>query len=247
MKTVNKLTCKSILVVMLLLLLTACGLSVVQGSGNIQTEARPVSGFDRVMFAGNGELVITQGDTESLTVEADDNLLPLIKTEVKNGELFIGFDKEDWDTFYRPSQPIRFNLALDDLSALTLSGSGRATMAELIADHLLIEVSGSGSVEVDQLQASDLSLVLSGSGQVELSGQATLQEVGISGSGTYHGGDLESQTASVSSSGSGSGTLWVRESLEAKLSGSGSVSYYGSPAVTSESSGSGSLTSLGEK
>ena len=60
-----------LLAVVMLLLLTACGLNVVQGSGNIQTEARPVSGFDSVTFSGSGEMVITQGDSESPTVTSE--------------------------------------------------------------------------------------------------------------------------------------------------------------------------------
>jgi hypothetical protein len=222
-------------------------LSVVRGSGDIQAEERPVSGFDAVNFSGNGELVITQGDTEGLTVEADDNLLPYIKTEVRNGELFIGFEKEDWETVYRPSQPIRFDLALKDLKALSLSGSGRITSPIINADRLSLDVSGSGSLMIDQLGAADLILGLSGSGQVDLSGEVASQQVGLSGSGSYLAGDLESQTAKVTSDGSGSGTVWVSENLDVTLSGSGSVSYFGSPTVTSDVSGSGSLTSLGGK
>src|SRR5690242_12646963 len=68
-------------------LLTAGCLSIsdghtVHGSGNVVTEARPVSGFDRVSVSGAGQLKVTQGDAESLTIETDDNLLPYIRSEV---------------------------------------------------------------------------------------------------------------------------------------------------------------------
>ena len=247
MKTFNKLSSLIILAGGLFLLQAACKLSVQRGSGNIQMEERPVSGFDAVNFSGSGELSITQGDTETLTVEADDNLLPFIKTEVRNGVLFISMEEGSGGAFVRPSQPIHFNLAIKDLSALTLSGSGRTTSPEIKADRLSLDVSGSGSLKIDQLETADLSLLLSGSGQVDLGGKATSQQAGLSGSGSYLAGDLESQTARVTSDGSGSGTIWVSDKLEVRLSGSGSVSYYGSPTVSSEVTGSGSLKSLGSK
>jgi hypothetical protein len=246
MKSLIQLIRFSILTIVLLTL-PACGLRVIEGSGQIETESRPVSGFDAVNFSGSGELVITQGNTEALTVEADDNLLPYIKTEVRNGELFIGFDREDGDAFYRPSQPVRFNLAVKDLRRAALSGSGSISMGELNTDRLTLEVSGSGNVRIDQLQAPEMTFNLSGSGQADLSGQVASQQIDISGSGGYRAGDLESERAALQTSGSASAVLWVNDSLDVEISGSGSVSYYGSPTINSNVSGSGSLTSLGDK
>ena len=42
---------------------------------NIRTETREVSGFDRVDLAGFGDLVLTQGEEESLTIEASPDIL----------------------------------------------------------------------------------------------------------------------------------------------------------------------------
>jgi len=247
MKTLAKYFRFAAMLFALLMPALACSLSGVTGSGRVTSEARTVSGFDAVSLSGSGELVITQGETEGLTIEAEDNILPHIKTEVKNGELIIAFDREDGGSFYRPTQPIQFNLALKDLRTLDLSGSGSVYATALKADRLTVNVSGSGSVKFDQLQANDLNYDLSGSGQAELSGQVTSQQVNIGGSGDYRAGDLESQTAVVKMSGSASVTLWAQESLDVHMSGSGSVSYYGSPKITSDTSGSGSLNSLGDK
>src|SRR5437870_5172514 len=78
-----------------LLLLTAgwmgcASWQTVHGSGNIVTEDRQVSGFDGVSVSGAGELIISQGNVEALRIETDDNLLPLIKSEVHDGRLLIG-------------------------------------------------------------------------------------------------------------------------------------------------------------
>jgi hypothetical protein len=62
-----------------LLLLTGC--SVVNGSGQTKSETRTVSGFTGIELSGTGEVTIEQGDAESLTVEADDNVLPALTSE----------------------------------------------------------------------------------------------------------------------------------------------------------------------
>lgn len=234
-------------IIMLLSFLQACGLRVINGSGTIKTDARTVSGFDAIDFSGSGELVITQGDTESLTIEADDNILPHVLTEVRNGVLEIKFDRDDWGTYFRPTKPIRFNLALKDLRSVSISGSGDFSASTLKAESLSFDISGSGKVRIEDLDASELVFEVSGSGEADLIGKVVSQKIDISGSGSYRAGDLESQTADIHSSGSANVTLWVTESLAVDTSGSGSVSYFGSPKVTSSSSGSSSLTGLGDK
>ena len=64
-----------LLILLLPFLLSACGLDILDGSGDVISESREVSDFNRVVFGGVGELQLTQGDQESLTVTADDNLL----------------------------------------------------------------------------------------------------------------------------------------------------------------------------
>ena len=73
-----------------LLFITACGLGTIQGSGDVITESRDVSGFDSVSLSGIGRVIITQGDDESLTIETDDNLMKYITSEVRDGTLELG-------------------------------------------------------------------------------------------------------------------------------------------------------------
>ena len=68
------------------------GSGVVVGSGTLKSESRPVSGFTTVTLSTVGSLTIEQTGTESLTVEGDDNIVPLITTVVKNNNLEIGHD-----------------------------------------------------------------------------------------------------------------------------------------------------------
>ena len=81
------------LIVIFPLVLGACDtLRVIEGSGDVVTETRAVSGFDRVILGGIGELTLIQGEEESLEIEAEDNILPQITTEVRDGTLTISFD-----------------------------------------------------------------------------------------------------------------------------------------------------------
>jgi len=91
----------------------------VKGSGNVVAETRPVSQFDRVSVSGAGHLAIVQGDQESLTIETDDNLLPLIKSEVAGGLLKLGPENVNLN----PTRTIRYQLRLKDLRELHLSGA----------------------------------------------------------------------------------------------------------------------------
>ena len=228
-------------------LLSACGLQTISGSGNIVSESRPVSGFDSVTLAGSGDVIITQGDSESLTVEADDNLMSYIRSEVRGGTLTLGEDDDGWWTNLEPSRPIRYIVTLKDLTAMTLSGSGSMDVASLHTETLDITLSGSGKVLVGSLDAGQLAATLSGSGRVGISGQVPGQKVSLDGSASYEAGDLESESAQIGISGSGNATVWAHTDLKISISGSGTVSYYDLPAVTMEGSGSGKVVSLGSK
>lgn len=219
------------------------GGTVLNGSGNVVAEVRQLSQFDRVRVSGAGQLTLVQGDRESLQIEADDNLLPLIKSEVAGGVLKIGAE----DVSIKPSRKIRYRLELKSIKDLQLSGSLEAEAQALQADRLRIGISGSGEVGVAKLEASRLEVQVSGSGNVKLAGKVNRQVIQISGSGDYRAGDCESQNTEVHVSGSGSATVWAQAALEVHVSGSGQIRYYGKPRVDSSVSGSGGIRSLGAK
>lgn len=77
------------------LLFTAC--LGKRGSGNLITEEREVSDFDRVELASDGELMLTQGGSESLIIEAEDNVMSYITSEVRGGTLVLGLKTRWWN------------------------------------------------------------------------------------------------------------------------------------------------------
>jgi hypothetical protein len=224
-------------------LLAACGTGLVVGSGNQETEERAISGVKEVALSFVGDLRITQGDEEKLVITGDDNVLPLITTEVRDGLLTIGSKS----TLSIPMiTQLRYDLTVRDLNGLRLSGAGNVEMDGLTTDDLDVAISGAGNITIRNLAADRVSAHLSGLGNLALDGKADRQAVTLTGAGNYNGGKLETGSASVVLSGLGSAIVWATENLAATISGAGGVEYYGDPELNTQVSGLGSVTPAGE-
>ncbi len=190
-----------------------------QDSSDVTSESRDVSGFDEVELRGVGNLSLEQTGSESLTVEAEESVLPKIRTEVVNNRLIIGPEP---NTSIQTTQPINYTLTVKDLNAL--------------------KVSGSGDIEAEGISTDGLTVAVSGTGDVEISGEADSQEIEISGTGDYQAEDLESKEVKVDVGGTGSAIVNVSDQLDAKVSGAGSVEYIGDPTVNQDVSGTGEVS-----
>jgi hypothetical protein len=215
------------------------------------TETREVNNFHRVHMQDFGMLEIAQGAQESLTVEADEETLKRIFTEVEDGTLTLRVGR-DWlerlrwglqTSLTRPR--IRYHLTVKNLSELVVAGFGRVTVGDLASENLAVHLSGGGDVSFKALTADRLTVELAGAGRVQTAGKVKEQQVTFSGAGKYAGGKLESQQARVTMSGAGSATVWAVEDLDVTITGMGSVEYIGSPAVRKSVAGMGSITHLG--
>jgi hypothetical protein len=211
------------------------------GSGNKTTETRPVSGFDRIELYGVGKLIVRQTGVQSLTIEGDDNIVPLVRTEVSEQTLMIGLER---NAQIQPRVPLVFNVTASDLSALTLSGAGSIEADDLRADNFETTISGAGNTHLGNITAGRLTATLSGAGDFKVSGNVADQEVVLTGAGSYRARDLQSHNANVRTAGAGSATVRVSDNLTAGLSGVGSIRYYGSPTVQQHRSGIGSITKV---
>jgi hypothetical protein len=262
-----KLTPSLFLIVLLFLPSLACGSftpNSVIGSGDIVTQTIDVSNFNRVALGGFGSVFITQGQTESLSVQTDDNLIPLLDISVQGSELRLGM-KRGYN--FSPSQSITFNLTVQDLSAITLDGSGdfyveplessdlavsirgsgNIDLQGLTADNLSVDLNGSGNITIEDIQVNTIDTSLQGSGDIKLEGKTDTQQVRVGGSGNYLAEDLESSSADISIPGSADVMVWVSDELTVRVNGSGTIRYYGKPTIDQSISGSGNITSLGEK
>jgi len=214
----------------------------VRGSGNVTTEQRAVDNFSSIELASLGKLVIELGDQEALRVEAEENLLEYIETEVRGRTLEIGSRR---GINLNPSEPIYFYLTVVSLDSISVSGLGDVEAPDLESDNFSIEISGGGNVNIDSLQARRLRATISGLGSLDIdAGQVNDQDIEISGAGDYNAGEVESLTAEVDISGLGSATLRVSDQLDTHISGSGSVRYHGDPDVSKNISGLGSVEQI---
>lgn len=188
------------------------------GSGSRNTESRDVSGFDAITLNGGGEVFIEFGDEESLTIEADDNILPVLTSEVVSGTLVLG--TEDNVTITISNAPVY-----------------RITMTDLTG----IEVNGGASITADDLELDDLSVRIDGGAALNLSGSVDSQSITVNGAGEYDAFDLASQHTQIEIDGLGAANVNVAETLDVTINGAGTVTYTGDPEVTQEVNGLGTV------
>ncbi len=205
---------------------TAGASSVAPTPGVVKTESRQVGNFSVVNFASVGELTITQGDAEALTIQAEERILNQIKTEVKDGVLTIRAVQDGPDSL-NTSQGIYYTLTVKRLDAVT--------------------VAGAGNIKAKNIQTDKLVATVSGGGKLEIAGTANQQQVRLSGAGSYAAGNLKTQTADITVTSVGTATVWVTDALDAKIESVGVVNYYGSPRVDKQIKGLGSVNGLGNK
>ncbi len=218
---------------------------------DVLTETREVSDFDRVALTGYGELVMAQGEEEVLTIEARQDILSRIETEVKDGKLIIGIrgSWQDWLsdvlTVGFARQRIKYNLTVKQLTGLEVLGAARVKVANIETDRLTLELRGAGEINIESLDAERFKVGLPGVGRISVAGRVAEQTVTIRGAGSYDASKLESQRVTATLESLGSATVWAVEELDATIRGAGSVSYYGRPKVRKQITGLGTVTSLG--
>jgi hypothetical protein len=189
----------------------------VSGSGSKQTETRDLGNFDAVEISGAYIVKIDSGGKTSLQIEADDNLLPLIKTEVRGGRLVIS-SKEDFNTRKSP--------------VVTIS----------MPDVKRVEASGASNFEISGVKNDSLELKLNGASSMDLAGETGKLKVDMAGAGSMDAKNLHAKTVDLNTSGAGSASVYATDALNVAISGVGSVDYYGQPKfIRKNISGFGSL------
>jgi hypothetical protein len=240
---------KAILLVFLVLALVtgACGINInidaERGSGSVVTETREVTGFDRVVLSGIGDVTLVQGDEITLEIEAEDNVIRNITTEVRDGTLFIGYNQRA----VFPTRTVKFYLTMPEVRGLDTRGVSNIQAEDLSTDQLDIGISGTGNIVIENLQADQLAVNVSGAGNFSSVGQAGQQRINLSGAGNYNGEDLRSESADVTISGLGKVSVWATDALTIVISGAGSVDYYGNPQVNQQINGLGRIQHQGDK
>ena len=198
------------------------GRQVVEGSGVHASQEREVQEFSAIELAGSAEFAVTVGEEQSVVVEADDNILPFIETNVRGHTLVVNTKAF---TTLNPNLPIRVNVTVKSLDEASLSGSGDITIQGIAAPTFKIELAGSGNITAE--------------------GTADSLTVSLNGSGNVACGDLMARSVTASIDGSGNVTVYTSGRLDATVQGSGTVEYRGDPAEVNQSvPGSGSVAPI---
>ena len=220
----------------------------------MKKEIRPINSFRKIGFKDYGTLILTQGEQESLTVEADEELLPELITEVRDDKLVLGFD-DDWlnrigkvisSVFNKKEHQITYYLTCVNLESISISGNCKLGCESLEAANLGLHVSGYSEMSFAHLSCDSLSVHISGRGEFEGHGRADDQKIHISGSGEYKAEDLASKKTKIVISGQGNASIRVEENLDITISGLGQVNYHGHPKLRQVISGVGKSQRLDE-
>lgn len=218
----------------------------IEGSGKIESETREVQGFLAVSINYPADVIIQQGKVESVKVEADDNLLPQLTTEVNDETLVVENQEESWTQRVNPTERVKITITVKDLREIEFSSAGSLRVNGLKTDELSVNLNGAGEIILNELDVNKLESRLSGTGNIKANGTADELELRISGVGSFEAPELQSMVASVRISGAGSATVRVEDDLTARVSGAGSVKYYGSPNLDEDVSGAGSVNKVDE-
>ncbi len=189
-----------------------------RGSGISKTESRSVSGFSSISSKSIGRIMMQQTGKESLTIAADDNILPLLESRVADNVLYLTIAK---DAHMNPTKSIKYVLEVKSLENL--------------------KIDGVSSIEAKDIQGEQLTVALDGVGSLTIAGSVDVLDLSLSGVGSFNGEDLKTKQAKVRQDGVGSAVVNVSEQLDATLSGVGSVEYIGSPQVQQSTKGLGSV------
>ena len=209
----------------------------ITGSGPLVQENRDVGGITGVELATSGTLHITMGRPTSLRVEAQENLMQYIETDVRGRTLLIHTPP---GTDIRSTRPIKYYLTVEKLDEMVISSDGDIEAGDLKSDSLSVQINSSGNVSVGSLDGSSLEVRISSSGELKITGgQVGEQRIRLSSSGEYQARDMASATADIDLTSSGSATVRVSDQLSGRLSSSGNIYYVGNPEVDVRMTSSG--------
>jgi hypothetical protein len=235
---------KSILSVLVLALMLANLPALAQrqhikGTGEPVSQNRNASGFKGINVSGGFAVELTQGGKEGVRIEAQENLLNSIQTEVKNGVLHI-YTSDNITT----NKGMKAYITVKELNSVNISGGVKVTgKSTFKANSFDLDMSGGSKVTL-ALNTKKLKADMSGASKVDLSGQADELVMNMSGSSSVMATELQARNVRVEASGASKVKVFAKESLHVSASGASKVEYNGNPSVTTEVSGASKISKM---
>ena len=209
----------------------------VTGSGKVVSEDRKAGYFNAVKVSSGIDVYLTQGQKESIKVEADDNLHEYIITEIKDNTLKVYSEAN-----IRRAEAKKVYVTIKDVEKLSASSAGDLIGVTLIkTDELSLSVSSAGDIKI-KVEVNKLKCRISSSGDIKIEGVADELEADLSSAGDLKAYDLKTRIADVSVSSAGDAMITVTEELRARASSAGDIYYQGNPKqVDAHSSSAGGI------
>ncbi len=226
-----------ILVVSIQVLFSSCTKDF-RGEGPIVTQLLDVSEFTGVSTESSIDVIISQGEFQSVAVTGYENLIDKLDLSVKNGVLKVDVKNGNYSNLN-----LELIIEIPTLSKLKTNGSGNITVGQFNSSNLEMNIEGSGNIVATSGLNIDNKLTskIDGSGYIDVAGIVTSEEIKIDGSGDYNGFNLESNECNVFINGSGDAEVLVTDRLDIKVNGSGNTYYRGTPNISSTVDGSGKI------
>ena len=210
----------------------------VEGSGSVVRKALSVQAFHGIAVEGSIDVVLSPAGSQKVEVEAQENLVGLVTTDVRNGVWTISTSKG-----FSTSKPFVVHVSVPVIDMVRIDGSGdvKGTGA-FTAGRVDLAIQGSGDIDL-AFNASSVEASVHGSGDIKLNGRCTDLKADVQGSGDINAKELRVESAFASTAGSGNITVYTSGRLTAVITGSGDVVYSGDPAnVTTSVVGSGEVS-----
>ncbi len=229
---------KKSFIVSLLAVISLSACRHIRGSGNIITQSREVANFTALSIKGIVPVEVKNGPDWAVEVEADDNVLPYIKTDVEGNTLVI--DMRRMRSF--TNVHMKVFVTAPSLTKISCSGVASVTGNGVLksTDKIELRTSGVGSITAE-VDAPEIRAATSGVGGITLLGRCRGLDLNVSGVGSIKAYDLLAEDADANVSGVGSIKVYASVKLKANVSGAGSIRYRGAATATSSVSGVGSV------
>ena len=217
---------KIIVTATLSLFLISCNFDMgVEGNGNVITKERILDGsFDQIEVSRGLDVYLTQSQTESLTVQADENLHAIIITKIDGNVLKIYADK---NIRYSATQKIMVNFKnLTKISAV--SGSDIYSTGIISGNDLELDSASGGDIDI-QVKVTSLQCQASSGSDIKIKGTAKQLLAKASSGSDIKATNLNTLTTNATASSGADITVNVSNELTAKAESGGSIKYLGNP------------------
>lgn len=206
------------------------------GNGNVVEEIRNITGdFTHISASEGLKVLVTQGEGFAIRVEADENIIDLIGTDISEGKLKIHANKN----IGRATKNVHVTLPVIE-SLATSSGADLLVQDVIKADHLELKATSGSDLRVELL-AREVTAESSSGADLKISGRAETLYAHASSGSELEARDLEAKVCTAKASSGSDIAVRVSESLKAEANSGGDISYAGDPMVEIEHSVSGSV------